>query len=469
MASYPDLPMLELDVGRGTAERRARAPIWRLALALLPAEERALKNCLDRIAQGDPATAAMIAEREASAAALLPDLPLLCGALQLADGRCGEAVESLAGAYRSEQSTGAATRRLYPSLRFLLRVCPCVLIPLYPSPYAAGLMYGVALWLGGHLAEALEVAEEMIKQWGPFDELKLVAGQIRIARGELDEAEQVLSAQEMVHRDALELARSLYLALVHSLKGEYRSAARVLTPSLRTVRQANWLLMARARLLLSECYARTGLTLDALRESALIEPEALTGEMAAEVLKREQGWIEQLGAMTSLEVEQLALSDVYQAYVPDKGSTVVAGSAPLLATTRDPLSQLKPREQSWLKRQEEERQIAAARSARDRGEHVSVPAEHLLSGRGMQAKQSIATAKRWWPQRHEQLSSVSPRESLGRLEARSVGHLRFDYCGTREGEAYLLAGERRAAMLSIFSAAALLTGTVLWILRGCVY
>jgi len=469
MASYPDLTILDLDVGRGTAERRARAHVWRLALALLPAEERALKNCLDHIAQGDLATAAMIAEREASAAALLPDLSLIRGALQLADGRCSEAVESLAGAYRSEQSTGAATRRLYPSLRFLLRVCPCLLIPLYPSPYAAGLMYSVTLWLGGHLAEALEVAEEMIKEWGPFDELKLVSGQIRIARGELDEAEQVLSAQEVVHRDALELARSLYLALAYSLKGEYRNAARELTPALRTVREPNWLLLARARLLLAECYARTGLTLDALRESAQIHPEALTGEVAAEVREREEGWIEQLGGMSNVEVEQLALSDVYQAYVPDKGAAVVAGSAPLLATSRDPLSQLRPRERSWLKRQEEERQIAAARSARDRGEHAHVPAEHLLSGRGMQAKQSIAAAQRWWPQRREQLSGVSPRESLGRIEACSVGHLRFDYSGTREGEAYLLAGEKRAAMLSIFTITALLTGTVLWILRSCVY
>lgn len=467
MASYPELELLDLDVGRGKEEYRNRRALPWLSIWMMPGDERALLACLGALARGDSTGAAVIAERESRANCLLNDLHLLAGALLLAQGRCAEAVVPLERCFSSDQPTGSATRRLYPGLRILLRVSPCLLMPLYPSPYAAALLLAVAQWHSGALAAALDTLRDMIALWGQYDELKLVAGQISLERGEADKALAALASQEAVERDALELARCLYEALAHYEREEYRSAARVLSGAVKTSGEVNPLLAARARLLLAECCERNGLLLDALRESARVAPDEVPGEICAMMLQREERWVTELGLLGNHEVERLARADNYQVYLPDSTETVSDYSP--LDTTRDPLKKLKPKEASWLKRQAEERKIAALQARAARGETVSHLVEHPLSALGRETRQSIATAQRWWPARRAELSVAAPRERLARPSALDVAHVRFDFCGERETDPYMFLGEKRSAMLLAIGSIAVLTAVVLWLLRACVY
>jgi hypothetical protein len=467
MASFPELELLDLDIGRGKEEHRATRGLSWLSVLLMPADERALYSCLRHLAANDYVSASLIAEREAASGTIMPDLHLLAGAFLLGRGACADAMAPLQRSYQVAQPTGSATRRMYPGLRILLRISPCVLLPLYPSPYAAGLMYAVALWHGGSAAEALDVLRDMAGQWGLYDELKVVVGQIHLQRGQPEQAIAALEAQDVVVRDALELARCLHLAYAHYLREEYRSAARVLGGAVKTVRGVNALLMARARLLLAECCERHGLLLDALRESAHVAVDEVPGEVAAIMLHSEERWVAELGLLDNAEVERLARADNYQMYLPDKTATVADHS--VLDTTRDPLRKLKPKEQSWLKRQAEERRLSALKAAVARGETVAPPRDSALTGLGREVRQSIAVAQRWWPARQAELMAAAPRERLCRFKAEEVGHVRFDYCGAREAEAFLLVGEKRGALLAALAGAALLIALLLMLVRSCVY
>lgn len=468
LASYPDLELLDLDVGRGKEEFRSRRALSGLSVLLMPGDERALLHCLAALAQNDWTTAAIIAEREAQGNSLQTDIHMLAGALLLGQGRCAEAVLPLERCFKSEGPTGSPTRRLYPGLRILLRISPCLLMPLYPSPYAAALMYAVALWHSGSLAGALDVLRDMTSLWGLYDELKIVAGQIHLERGEYGKALAVLATQEAVERDALELTRCLHEAYAYYMREEYRSAARVLGGAVKTVRDVNPLLSARARLLLAECCERNGLLLDALRESAHVAVDEVPGQIAALMREREERWVTELGLLGTAEVERLARADNYQVYLPDHAANSVSDYS-LLDTTRDPLKQLKPKEASWLKRQAEERKIAALQARAARGETVSKLIEHPLTALGRETRQSIATAQRWWPGRQAELAAAAPRERLAKQSALDVGHVRFDYCGVRETESYMFLGEKRAATTLAIAGGALGLGLVLWALRACVY
>jgi hypothetical protein len=467
MASYPDLELLDLDVGRGKDEFRNRRALHWLSAWLMPGDERALVGCLNALAHNDLTGASLIAEREARGYVLLLDLHMLAGAFLLSQGRCAEAVIPLERCFKSDKPTGYATRRLYPGLRILLRISPCLLMPLYPSPYAAALMYAVALWHSGALAEALDALRDMVTLWGPYDELKLVVGQIHLQRGETEKALSVLAAQDTVERDALELARCMYEAYAHYQLDEYRSAARVLGGAVKTSSEINPLLMARARLLLAECCERNGLLLDALRESAHVAADEVPGEISALMLEREERWVTELGLLGNVEVERLARADNYQVYLPDRTESVSDYSP--LDTTRDPLKKLQPKEASWLKRQAEERKIAALHARAARGETVSQLVDHPLTALGRETRQSINTAQRWWPSRRAELSVAAPRERLAKPSALDVGHVRFDFCGERETDPYMFVGEKRSAMLLAIGGVALFIALVLWMLRSCVY
>jgi hypothetical protein len=467
MSTYPDLELLELDVGRGKEEHRARHALAPMGLLFMPANERALYHCLGALAAGEWAVAERIAVHEAANYSLQTDIHLLAGAFLLADGLCAEAVEPLERSYKTAVVVGAATRRLYPGLRMLLRISPCLLMPLYPSPYAAALLYAVALWHSGALAEARMVLQEMMEQWGQYDELKLVLGQVLIQRGEYEEAIRALEAQDTVERDALELARCLYTAYAHYLREEYRSAARLLGGAVKTVRDANPLLMARARLLLAECCERNGLLLDALRESAYVAADEVPGDVAAVMLAREERWVAALGLLDNDEVERLARADNYQIYLPEQQQSVAEYSP--LDTTRDPVKKLKPREASWLKRQAEERKIATLQAQAARGQTVSTQNLHPISSLGRETKQSITAAQRWWPARREELSTASPRERLAKPGALDVGHVRFDYCGVRETDPYTFTGEKRAVTITAILVVSCILLFLLMVLRTCVY
>jgi hypothetical protein len=307
----------------------------------------------------------------------------------------------------------------------------------------------------------------MRKEWGLNDEVKLLAGQIQLDRGQTEQAIEILTAAEETQRDAVELARCLYLAYAHFEREEYRSAARALTSALRTVREVNPHLHARARLLLAELYERNGLTLSALRESARVMPDEVPGDIAQAMLEREERWVTQLSYLKDGEIERMAHADDYQMYIPDTPTPKAAYSP--LSTSRDPVKGLKPKAQSWLKRQQEERRIAEYRTAVARGESVRPQESTQLSGAALDVRSRIGAVHKWWPARRQILEDARPRERLARQEATAVGHLRFDFCGAPSEEHYLLAGEKRANVLGVMAGSIGLAALGLCLVRSCVY
>lgn len=466
LSSYPEMRLLDLDVGRGQQESRELHSAGLLTHLLMPHDEKILQVCLQRMAEHDAQAAAGLTIREAERGALLPDIDLLAGAFCLAEGRLGDAVDRLAQCYQSEPEPGLAIRRMYPSLRFLLRVTPCVLLPLYPNAYGAEVLYAVALWRDGQTGEALEVLRDMSGRWGLFDELRLIGGIIHLERGSLERAIGALSVGEVTERDALELTRALYLAYAHFKREEFRSAARAVMPAMQTVTDINEHLRARCQLLLAELYERNGLLLNALRESGRVPPEDVPGTIAAQMLAREERWLTELTLLSNAELERLARADTYQIYVPDASAPRPLYSS--LDTSRDPGKGLKPREMSWLKRQAEERQITAYRAALARGETATLKGDRGLSAAGAEIKAKIGAAERWWPTRRQVLQAARPQEYLAHTDPQAVSHLRFDFNGSRRPPRRLLQGEKRARLVSVMAGASLLIFLGLWLLQTCV-
>lgn len=465
--SYPELSLLDLDVGRGQREQRALQHSGLLVHVLMPYDEKVLQLCLSRLVEHDAISAAALAAREADKGALLPDIHLLAGAFHLAEGRLADAADQLQRCYQTEPEPGLALRRLLPSLRFLVRLAPCLLVPVYPGAYGAALLYAITLTRSGQSGEALEVMREMVSRWGLFDELKLLSGQIYLERGQLDQAVKALAVSEQTERDALEVSRALYLAYAHYQLEEYRSAARALAPALHVVSDVNVHLFARARLMLAELYERNGLLLNALRESGRVEPNEVPAEVAATMLAREERWVAELGLLSNAEIERLAHADSYQLYIPDQAKPRAAYSP--LDTSRNVAKQLKPVAMSWIKRRQEQRIIDEYREALARGETVKPPGDRGLTAAGGEMKSRIAAAERWWVSRRQELSQARPSEKLARQDPTTVGHLRFDFCGWRNAPANKLVGEKRVHMLTALAVASLLIFLCLWVLQTCVY
>ena len=469
LESYPELSLLDLDIGVGQAELRALRHVTKLSYWLLTPEEKLLYRALRLLGENRIEDAAAQLASLGEEHALLPDLHLLAGALQLHYGRLEAACAHFERCYGAAVDPGLALRRIQPCLRLLLRISPCVLLPLYPGSFAAACCLAATYLALGRAGDALQVAQEMTDAWGLYDEAKLLAGRAYIMRNDPARAESVLSVDEDTQHDALELGRGLYLAYAHFQLEEYRSAARALTPMLKTVKQANPHLLARARLLLAECYERSGLTLSALRESAQVAPGDVPGDVAREMLAREERWIVDLGGMSNREIERLTHADTYQAYLPDAPRGV--RKAGPLEITRDPLKKLKPRAASWLKRQKELREIERVKAAVARGETVLLDNMTPLSAEGREVKSAVRAAEQWWPSRRQALQQAasSARERLAHTDPAATGHLRFDWQGQREEPVQLLIGEKRMAFLSAALTAVILLGLGLWLLRSCVY
>lgn len=438
-----------------------------VAKALMPYDERTLLLCLTYLAEGDLGNASALAASEARKGSLIPDIHLLAGAFYLSESRFDEAARELLHCYQREDNPGQNIRRLYPGLRFLLRVSPCTLTPFYPNLFGASIMYAYALWLSGEPGEALEVLREMEEKWGMFDEIRLLAGQIYLALDKPKKAVKALRTTEDVKRDALELARNLYLAQAFAKLGKFRNAARVLNPALGLVKEVNPHLHARARLMLADCFERNGLLIEALRQSAHVAPDDVPMFIAAEMLAKEERWVTELTDMKGREIEGMANLDLFQMYTPD--SPRATSTIHPLETSRDPLKKMKPKEISWRKRVVEERTIADYKAAVAMGKTVVELELQSLSQRAIELKLRIGRAKLWWPSRKASLAAVRPRESLARPAARDVSHLRFDFQGNRERPGHFLVGEKRGALVSAVLGAALLIAIVLGVLRACIY
>jgi hypothetical protein len=469
LTSYPDLSLLDLDIGVGHSEARAFKHVTRLTSLLFTGEERRLYRALSLLMEQRFEEVSALLAPVTELGSLLPDLHLLAGALELHYGRLEAASAHFERCYGRTPEPGNAIRRLCPNLRLLLRISPCGLVPLYPSAFAVSACYAAALLAREQAGDALQIVDEMRAAWGLYDEAKLLAGRAYLLRGEAEKALAALRTEEDTQHDALELSRGVFLAYAHYLREEYRNAARVLVPMLKTIKQANPHLLARARLLLAECFERSGLLLNALRESAQVVPGDVPGDVAREMLAREERWVVELGTLSNFEVEQLAKADTYQAYLPDAPRQVAKMG--LLETSRDPLKKLRPKAASWLKQQDELRQIERVKASVARGETVMLANTVPLSAEGREIKTAITLAEQWWPSRRQALqqAAASARERLALTDPAATGHLRFDWQGQREEPGQMLAGEKRAAFLSVAALAVVLLWLGLWLLRSCVY
>lgn len=478
LESCPELELVPLDVAAGKPASSLPEQLGPPAKLLASPEEKLLVECLDQLAAGNHPAALAAALRTPTAAASMPDLYLLQGALLLAEARSVEAVEPLGKAYaltleeadnsagpngHKPEPLGAPARRLFPALRILLRVGPTQLLPLYPDSYGAALLYAVALWRTARSGEALEVLREAVQRSGLNDEIRLLAGQLCLQRGELDKALATLAEGADVQRDALDFSRTLYLSLARQRAGDLRGALRELRTALLHTGEANRHTVARARIELAGLYAEAGLPLEALRHSGAVEPAVLPSQVAAWLAGQEAQWVRQVEAYSEIEVEQMARADPVSLHIPAPDD-VLKLEPRKLDIRRDPLAELKPTELSWARRREQEQQIEQIRESIARGESIAIGEPHFSP----EAREFLGAVRRmlhWWEQRQRELKLSGPDTLL--RDPGKTAHVRFDFNGTRGAPAYSLPCERRLAQLAWAGGVALALLVLLVLVRAC--
>jgi hypothetical protein len=471
LSTFPDVSVLPLDIGGGGPEDRRLPDVPWLAERLLSPDERVLLEALAALANNEDSRAGQVLGAAVASGTTYPDIRFLSAACDLRAGHCADALEVLRDLYLQLDTdsrlpeVGSAVRHAYPPLRCLVRITPAQLIPVYPSPYAAALLFAVALDACGQAERALTVLREMVPQYGLLDELRLMAARIHLDQGNVDQAFTALTHAECSEPDALEFTRLFYVAYCHYLREEYRQGAQVLGSAVRGLGRVNPHSQARAHLLLAELYEHCGLLLDALRESAGVAPELLPAGVATLVLTREERWLHALGQLNVPELERMADANVYQAYLPEPSADRLGISR--LDTSRDPLGHLKSRSLSWAARRQEEQELAEARAAHDRGEALPRKFGPPLSAAGASVLNSIETAEEWWKTRKPLLSSSAGRPEVSRYVMAESGQLRFDFHGNREPSLVPLEGERRAAGLLSTGSASLAIAALLILIRSC--
>jgi tetratricopeptide (TPR) repeat protein len=471
LSSFPEVTILPLDLGGGGPEDRRAPAIPQLAQLLLSTDEHTLLQALEALATDRVPEAGNWLQEAVAAGSLHPDLRFLAAACNLQRGQCAAAAELLSELYlRSDEDgrqpkVGDVIRHVYPALRCLLRIMPTQLLPVYPSPYGAALMYAVALDACGQHERALTVLREMVPCFGMPDELRIMAARIHLSLGNIEQAYASLTHAECTEPDALEFTRSFYIGYCLYLQEDYRKAAQAIGRVVRTMPAVNPHSMARAKLLLAECYGRCGLLLDALRESGSVPPGLLPPEIAAVVLNREEGWLTELGQLEVLELERLADADIFQVYIPEPRTP--RGAVTRLDTTRDPLAKAVPQALSWAERKREEVELDEARAAVARGDALPPRFHPKLSAAGTALLSKIEAAEEWWKTRRPALASAHGAAEVARHVMAQTGQVRFDFHGNRDPSLIPLEGERRAIHLLSGAGAVITIGAVLMLLRSC--
>jgi tetratricopeptide (TPR) repeat protein len=468
--SHPDLSLITLDVGRGQSENRSRNHVTRLVEVLMPHDERQLLRGLDYLANGKSSAAAAVLTEASRIGTFSTDIHLLAGAFELARGRNEEARMALEQCVKDEEHCGDKIRRIYPGLRILLRITPCVLLPVQPNDYGAGLMLAVALRNLGEHGAALEQVRELIARYGLNDELRLLGAQLLIQRGELDRAIQTLRGVQNMEEDAVALDQALLLAYALREREKYHDAARGLTKAVRGIRGVNQHLQARCKLLLAELYDRCELPFEALAISSEVPANAMPPVVARAQQQREDRWLTEVQHMSHAELERMSRVNTYMMYIPDSSEFDDPNKVSKFDIHRDPVAALKTREMSWFRRRADEQRISEYQAAVARGDSRRPPIENPLSGPGLQLKSRIRNAEQWWPGRSQALSAaLSGGDGLEFGNASAVGHVLFDFCSMHEGSSLVLEGEFRSRLLSAFGGAVLLIGIVLYVLRLGIY
>ena len=468
--SHPDLSLISLDVGRGLSENRSRNHVTRLVESMLPWDERQLLRALDYLAAGNTAAAAAVITEASRIGSLSVDTHLLAGAFELARGRNEEARIALEQCVRDEENCGEKIRRIYPGLRILLRITPCVLLPVQPNDYGAGLMLAVALRNLGEHGAALEQVRELIARYGMNDELRLLGAQLLLVRGELDRAIKALRGVQHMEEDAVALDQALLLAYALREREQYQEAAKTLTKAVRSIRAVNQHLQARCKIMLAELYDRCEMPFEALAISSEVPASAMPPIVARAQQQREDRWLTEVRHMSNSELERMSRVNTYMMYIPDSAEFDDPNKVSKLDIHRDPVASLKSREMSWFRRRADEQRISEYQSAVARGENRKPIRENPLSGEGLQLKSRILHAEQWWPGRSQALSAaLTSGDGLGMGGDSATGHALFDFCSYHEGSSAMLEGEFRARLLSGFGGAVLLIAIVLYILRISVY
>jgi tetratricopeptide (TPR) repeat protein len=470
LSTFPDVRVLPLDLGGGGPEDRRPPAIPQLAGLLLSRDERVLLTALAALATGTDFEAVAVLRSALDQGSLDPDVRFLAAACELGAGNPPAALDLLgelylhAGGDQRHPAIGETLRHIYPALRCLVRITPTQLLPVYPSPYGAALLYAVALDACGQCEKALQVLREMVPLYGLLDELRIMAARIHVSLNNLDTARTALEHADCSEPDALEFTRSFYLAYCLYCEEHCAKAAQLLGRVVRTMPAVNAHSLARARLLLADCYGRCGLLLDALQTSGAVDPALLPTDAARLVLAREERWLTELGELSAPELERLAGADSYQVFVPE-GRPVEGRSR--LNTSHDPLASHQPRALSWAQRRREEEDYAAARSALERGEEVPSKFQPQLSSGASALRRSIAAAGTQWPERRRGLASAPGAAEVSQYVMAQARHVRFDFRGNRPPSLRPLQGERRAAQLLGFGGAVLAIAAVLSMLHGC--
>ena len=466
--SNPELSLITLDVGRGLSENRSRNHVTRLVEFLMPYDEKQILRCLDLLANGESRQAAGVISAASRAGSLLPDTHLLAGAFALATGNCDHAVPPLELCSKDSENCGESIRRIYPGLRFLVRITPCVLLPVHPNDYGAGIMLAVALQNSGEYGAALECIRELISQHGMTDELRLMGGYLLLRRNEIDRLLKAMRGARPLEEDAVALDHALVLAYALREQEQYREAARVLTPAVRSIRGVNQHLQARCKLLLAELYDRCEMPFEALALSSEVPAEVMPPAVARSQQQREERWLTEVSHMSGAELERMARANPYMMYVPDASEFSDEKRVSKLDIHRDPVAALKTREMSWLRRKADEHRIAEVRSAAARGETVAGMNDDRLSSEGRSFRQRVRQAEQWWPGRSQDLG-IALTGMDGLQAAADTGHALFDFCSYHDSSQRLLEGEQRARLVSAFGGAVLGIGIVMMILRLVVY
>ncbi len=240
-------------------------------LVTLPAPDKMLRKALTAMEQYDGMEAQRLIGAIRALSPVHPDACALGGFFALGNCNYDEAAEMLGLARSQQASTGMLTRKLSPSLRFLLRISRFQFFPVYPDYFGVSLALAVALGKLGKEVEAVQALRDMTSFYGWRDEMRIVAGEIALANEDLDAASSHLSADNIGYRDDLDLTFHILKAIADIGIGKHHEAAKVLRSDAVYSRERNRYLTTIAKFLYSHALEEDGLPLLALRESASID------------------------------------------------------------------------------------------------------------------------------------------------------------------------------------------------------
>lgn len=260
---------------------------WPVLMMLKP-PDKLLRKALAAMEQYDGMEARRLVGAVLAQSPAHPDASALAGFFAL--GRCEypAAVEMLRQARVLHAAAGMLTRKLCPTLRFLIRISRFQFFPVYPDYYGVSLALAIALGKTGKGDEAVQVLREITSFFGWREEMRIIAGEIALASGDFEAASEHLTTEHIGYRDDLDLTFHILKALADMEIGKHHSAAMILRSDAVYTRDRNRYLTTIAKIIYSHALEEDGLPLLALRESAAIDKQtALSPDVRTYIKWRE--------------------------------------------------------------------------------------------------------------------------------------------------------------------------------------